>query len=57
MNFTIALLTVTLAASSAFGGSEKLSPELKEGGLSGNIDVIVQYQTTPSPTAHQKLVA
>lgn len=57
LSFALAWLAAASFASSAFGASEKLSPELRRGGLDASVDVIIQYRNVPSPMAHERLAA
>jgi serine protease AprX len=56
--------TLILATSLAFAGPSqtspkqvKISPDLKEANLSGQIDVIVQFKQVPTTTFHQKVLS
>jgi hypothetical protein len=52
-----AMLTIILTASAAWAGSETLSPELRSLATGPDVDVIVQYKTSPTVANHARVGA
>ena len=50
------LCTLILGASLAFAGPPKISPDLQSSNVSGQVDVIVQFNQVPNADYHQKVL-